>query len=175
MDKTLWQKAVAFHGHECPGLAIGCAVVSCFFDHFGQTISRDEEIVCITENDTCAVDAVQALLGCTFGKGNLICKPHYKMVFSFYLRKSGDSIRLYFDDSKIPSDLGRDERKNFILDSNPADLFKITPTEYQLPEYARVMGSIKCDICHENVRQDKLTEIDGKKLCLACLEKQGMN
>ena len=23
MDKAMWEKAVAFHGHECPGLALG--------------------------------------------------------------------------------------------------------------------------------------------------------
>ena len=23
MNRKLWDKAVAFHGHECPGLAIG--------------------------------------------------------------------------------------------------------------------------------------------------------
>ena len=47
-----------------------------------------EEVVCITENDACGVDAVQVITGCTMGKGNLIYRGTGKMVFSFFNRKT---------------------------------------------------------------------------------------
>ena len=34
--------------------------------------SADEDVVCIAENDACGVDAIQVLLGCSVGKGNLL-------------------------------------------------------------------------------------------------------
>lgn len=38
----------------------------------------DEEMVAIVENDSCAVDAIQVLTGCTLGKGNLIFRDYGK-------------------------------------------------------------------------------------------------
>jgi formylmethanofuran dehydrogenase subunit E len=60
MNKELWDKAVAFHGHECPGLAIGFKACEAAAEKIGIGVSDDEEIVCITENDACGVDAIQA-------------------------------------------------------------------------------------------------------------------
>ena len=64
--------AVQFHGHICPGLSIGYRVAVLAADHFKDR-SKDEELVAIAENRSCAVDAIQAINGCTCGKGNLIC------------------------------------------------------------------------------------------------------
>lgn len=90
LPREYWQRAVAFHGHECPGLAIGFKAVEGVIAEFGLDASQlpaiDEELVCITENDACCVDAIQSLLGCTFGKANLIPRLHGKMAFSFYVR-----------------------------------------------------------------------------------------
>ena len=61
----------------------------------------DEEIVCVTENDACCVDAIQVLLGCTYGKSNLIPYLRGKIAFSFYLRATGASVRLV-----LKNDLG---------------------------------------------------------------------
>ena len=67
-----FRKCVEFHGHMCPGLAIGYSAVKAAESLMKTTASEDEELVCLVENNSCAVDAVQVLLGCTFGKGNLI-------------------------------------------------------------------------------------------------------
>jgi formylmethanofuran dehydrogenase subunit E len=75
---------VKFHGHLCPGLAIGYRVAKYVQEHHPR--SEDEELVCIAENNSSSVDAVQELLGCTFGKGNPIYKDVGKQVFTFYSR-----------------------------------------------------------------------------------------
>ena len=51
-------------------------------------------MVCISENDACGVDAIQVLLGCSVGKGNLLFHMRGKQAFSFYNRKTGKSVRL---------------------------------------------------------------------------------
>ena len=59
---------VTFHGHSCPGLALGYRVSRRALKELGNR-SADEEVVAIVENNSCAVDAVQVMTGCTFGKG----------------------------------------------------------------------------------------------------------
>lgn len=50
MDKKeLWEKCVAFHGHECGGLTIGYKAALYAADLLELTFSSDEEVVCISE------------------------------------------------------------------------------------------------------------------------------
>ncbi len=56
--------------------------------------SSDEEIVTLTETDMCAVDAIQYLTGCTFGKGNLIHLDHGKNAYTFIRRSDGKAVRV---------------------------------------------------------------------------------
>lgn len=94
MNIDLWKKCVEFHGHECPGLAIGyrAAVAASEYLEIGK--SDDEDIVCITENDACGVDAVQRILSCTIGKGNLYTEEQAKLAFSFFDRNSGKKSKI---------------------------------------------------------------------------------
>lgn len=95
MDKkVLWEKAVAFHGHVCPGLTIGYRAALYAIDLLDLTFSDDEQVVCISENDACGCDAIQVILGCSIGKGNLLFHMTGKQAFSFYNRKTGKSVRL---------------------------------------------------------------------------------
>ena len=72
LEKVLWDKCVAFHGHECGGLTIGFKASVYAMELLKIDFSKDEEIVCVTENDACGVDAIQVILGCSVGKGNLL-------------------------------------------------------------------------------------------------------
>ena len=123
MNIDLWKKCVEFHGHECPGLAIGyrAAVAASEYLEIGK--SDDEDIVCITENDACGVDAVQRILSCTIGKGNLIYRGTGKMAFSFFDRNSGKKVRFCLKTFKEPMD--RDERQKYILDAPFEEIFSV--------------------------------------------------
>ena len=70
MKETLWERCVAFHGHSCPGLAIGFRAALEGMSALGLPLQpvQDEDLVCVSENDACGVDAVQVLTGCTLGK-----------------------------------------------------------------------------------------------------------
>ena len=96
MDKeSLYTKCVDFHGHSCGGLLIGFRAALCAMEQFGiSEPSPDEELVCIAENDACGIDAIQALLGCTAGKGNLILRLRGKQAFTLFDRRSGKSFRI---------------------------------------------------------------------------------
>jgi formylmethanofuran dehydrogenase subunit E len=66
--------AVRFHGHTCPGLTIGYRAAEAAIRELATERDVNEELVAIVENDSCSVDAIQAVTGCTLGKGNLIFK-----------------------------------------------------------------------------------------------------
>ena len=94
MEQALWERCTAFHGHICPGLAIGFRAALCAAQLLELDFSQDEQTVCIAENDACGVDAIQVVLGCSVGKGNLLFHLRGKQAFSFYHRPSGRSVRL---------------------------------------------------------------------------------
>src|SRR3990172_9068175 len=104
-----YKDIIAFHGHSCPGLALGFrAAIAALKNMDMKDISEDEELVAIVENDSCAVDAIQAITGCTFGKGNLIFRDYGKHVYTFYNRRTDEGIRVSEDyrgfegDSRFP-------------------------------------------------------------------------
>ena len=86
--------AIRFHGHVCPGLIIGYRVTKVAQSAFRIERSEDEELVAIVENDACSVDAIQVLLGCTLGKGNLIYRDYGKQVYTIVSRESNRAIRI---------------------------------------------------------------------------------
>ena len=94
VDIKPFSDVTAFHGHICPGSAIGYKAAEAAFNELKSDRSADEELVAIIENDSCAVDAVQVVTGCTFGKGNLIFMDHGKQVYTFITRDNEDAVRV---------------------------------------------------------------------------------
>jgi len=168
MNRELWEKCVEFHGHECPGLAIGFRAAEIAKEKMSLNFSQDEEIVCITENDACGVDAVQVITGCTMGKGNLILKDTGKMAFTFVNRENGDSIRLMLKyDEK---EMDREERQQYILKASAEDVFKVEQVNVELPERARIFTTVICEKCNERAPEHKIRLQGGKTVCLDCVD-----
>ena len=96
---------VLFHGHACPGLAFGFRVTQFALRELEIERSGDEELVAIVENNSCAVDAIQVMAGCTFGKGNLIFRDYGKQVYTFIRRADSVGVRLAIDWQPSPESL----------------------------------------------------------------------
>lgn len=170
MDKETWDRCVAFHGHECPGLAIGYRASEIAEDFFGRGLSpkSDEMIVCVTENDACGVDAVQMMTGCTIGKGNLIYRPTGKMAFSFFGRDDEKAIRVIL--KPTDSSESREERMRTILEAPVEEVFEVGTPHYGVPEQARLFNNEICEICGEAAPEHKMHIQDGKKVCPDCFK-----
>ncbi len=108
---------VSFHGHECPGLAVGYRMARAAMDELAPARSEDEELVAIVENNACGVDALQCVTGCTFGKGNLVFRDYGKQVYTLYSRARGEAVRVLFHGQGAPEGLGEDRaaRAKWIL------------------------------------------------------------
>lgn len=166
MNQELWDRCVEFHGHECPGLAIGFRASEIARDKMDVKFSRDEEIVCITENNACGVDAVQFITSCTIGKGNLIFKDTGKMAFTFISRIRGEGFRIML--KPINSEMERKDKQDYILQGPVNELFKIEEIDIELPEKARIFTTIICDSCGEGAAEHKIRLQGEKKVCLDC-------
>ncbi len=187
---------VKFHGHACPGLALGYRVSLRALREFARR-AEDEEVVAVVENDSCAVDAVQVMTGCTFGKGNLIFRDYGKQVYTFLGRRSGKGIRISVD-WRRPSETSRErsmwerymkgdrsakvarfvhdrkaKRIRSILEADEKELLTVTKGKKKLPPEAEIFPSVTCGRCGEKVAEPKLRVRDGKMLCIPCAEAAG--
>jgi len=168
-----YKEVVKFHGHSCPGLAMGFRMTQAAMDFLEIDRPKDEELVAIVENDACGVDAVQFISGCTFGKGNLIFKDFGKMVYTFYDRKFGRAVRILrkANTKKRLSDLSREQIIDKIIESPFEELFDIREVKIPQPEYSRLFETIICDECGETVVETKTHKFKDKILCKPCYEK----
>lgn len=166
MHETLWNKCVAFHGHQCPGLAIGYRASELAMERLGlRHAAADEELVCVTENDACGVDAVQVMTGCTLGKGNLLFHMTGKMAFSFYCRKSGKRVRMVL---RPTPDLDREAKQRYLLTAPPEEVFWYKDAPLPLPEPARRFAGVTCEVCGEGIPEHMARLQEGRLLCLDC-------
>lgn len=196
-----FEDAVEFHGHACPGLALGYKVALFALKALGER-AADEELVAIVENNSCAVDAVQLLTGCTFGKGNLIFRDYGKQVYTFVKRLSqnevaatGEGVRISIDwtspeetakekqmwDRYMKGDHSGEVLKavhnrkakkiNIILSAKDEDIFKVVKGKFDLPEEAKIYPGLRCAVCDEKVMEPRARVKDGKIVCIPCFEK----
>ncbi len=145
----------------------------------------------LVENDSCAVDAVQALLGCTFGKGNLIFRDWGKQVFTFIDRKTHRGVRVSFIGAmparqerhalKLKMDSGtateqdklrfeelKEQAVKTLISADPKEFFEIREVETGMPPLARIVTTRPCDSCGELTMTSKLKKKDGHMVCGEC-------
>ena len=174
------KRCVEFHGHLCPGLVVGYCAATLGMQRLAADRSKDEELIAIVENDSCAVDAVQVLSGCTFGKGNLFFLDYGKMVFTFAVRSTGKSVRLCYqplaptDIEGLPEDQRHSRQIEFMLAQPVERFFTIRQgTRSPLPEVARIHQNIPCDGCGEMVMASRIRTSGARKLCVPCANEAG--
>lgn len=166
--ESFWDELVAFHGHSCPGLALGCRLAYEAAQQMDiKERSRDEELVCIAETDACSVDAMQQLLGCTLGKGNLLLKLRGKQAFTFYKRGEAQGIRFIWTASKQGA-LSKQERIEHYLKGASEGLFRVQRVDIPAPVEALVSPSIPCCVCGEATAEPMMRFQNAQGYCLDC-------
>jgi len=174
------KRCVEFHGHLCPGVVIGYCAARLGMRELSARRAGDEELIAIVENDTCAVDAIQVLTGCTFGKGNLFFRDHGKMVFTFATRANGRSVRLCLRPAEppggddVPEDQRRARRIDLLLSRDPSEFFEVRRrAAARLPAPARIRESLPCESCGEMVMSTRLRTTGRRSVCIPCYESAG--
>jgi len=186
-------RAAYFHGHICPGLAMGVLASMAFLGK--NKPSEDEEIVAVVESKACGIDAVQVLTGCTFGKGNLVFLDHGKSVFTFYRRSENKGMRYALKNimpilekdgagelfAKVRSGNASDEEKisfqklwtarTITLLKMDIDIFRISDAIDDIPEKAQIYETLTCSSCKENLGAYWAVWVGDEALCIPCSKK----
>ncbi len=193
-----YERVVEFHGHSCIGSALGYRVALKAMEWLKANRSEDEEIVCIVENNSCAVDAIQAITGCTFGKGNLIFRDIGKRGYTFYNRNTGAGTRILenFRAKEMPgqselrkamfsgtaTNRQKEEYKemskatiNDILSAPDEEIIEMKPASVTLPERARLHETIVCSACGEKVMETRTVKTESGVYCADCVDRPVCN
>ena len=154
-----YEEIIRFHGHECPGLAIGYRMATAAMETLESFRAEDEELVAIVENDACGVDALQCVTGCTFGKGNLLYRDYGKHVYTIYSRSSRSGARVHFHGNEIPEGLSEDRNAltNWILSASNDSILSVTLTSIPEPVPAKIRESIPCAVCGESAMESRIS------------------
>jgi formylmethanofuran dehydrogenase subunit E len=196
LSKEKIDQTIEFHGHTCPGLAIGIRVSELAIEEL--KIDRSNSPVCLVETDMCGVDAIQFLTGCTYGKGNLIHKDYGKAGFTFFDRDMRKGFRAVFKDgfrsgndpsdeirklmTKMADEMATDQEKqrakdlratliDRIMNADLKDLFSVEEMRASPARPARILDSIQCQGCGEMVMESRIRRFDGQYLCIPCFMK----
>lgn len=162
------EETIIFHGHSCPGLAIGIRAAECALSTLTHT--PPASLICVTETDMCGVDGIQYLTGCTLGKGNLIHLDYGKMAFSFF-DTSGEvkGIRVLFHLPK--EELSKEDMITRIMTAELSELFSVAELDIRPPRAARVLTGLKCEECGETTMESRTRRFAGQTLCIPCFTK----
>jgi formylmethanofuran dehydrogenase subunit E len=190
------KRCVEFHGHICPGLVYGYLVAKEAMKLMNLTRAVDEEIVAVCENDSCAIDALQVMLGTVAGKGNLIIKDFGKNAYTVLSRSKLQAYRFarktryeykgraksLFDRLDAAIEAGtasEDDRRDLkrlkvddLLARSFEEIFTTTEVPFAEPLYAQLAPSEHCAICLEMTMAAKMVKLnDGRQACIPCSEK----
>jgi formylmethanofuran dehydrogenase subunit E len=187
------KRCVKFHGHICPGLIYGYRVAKEAMRLMDIGHSVDEEVVAICENDSCAVDALQVILGTVAGKGNLIINDFGKNAYTVLSRSKRQAYRFSrktrysykgiagrefkrLDEAVAmgkASDDDRRELKRLKIDDLLArpfkEIFTTRKVSFKEPLYAPLAPSEPCAVCGEMTMATKMVKLSGgRKVCMPC-------
>jgi formylmethanofuran dehydrogenase subunit E len=94
---VVYNRAVQFHGHSGPYLALGVAIGLAGLRRLGSTGYSGIEVICYCGSEppvSCFLDGVQVATGCTLGKGNLTVKDGRKLEAVFKTDESEIRLRV---------------------------------------------------------------------------------
>jgi formylmethanofuran dehydrogenase subunit E len=184
---------IAFHGHSCPGLAIGIRAAELALRELENP--RDTEIVAVVETDMCGVDALQFLLGTTMGKGNLIHRDYGKMAFSFFRRETGRGFRAMLNPEArggMDDEMAELMKKTGIGKASDAEklrlaelratlqdrfmtlpldeMFQVTKVDQGAPRPPKILQSLACEHCGEKTMESRTRRFAGATICIPCFQ-----
>ncbi|WP_432738515.1 FmdE family protein [Maridesulfovibrio sp. FT414] len=188
------EDVVKFHGHSCPGLAIGIRASELCLRKLGH--NADSPLVAVCETDMCGVDAIQFLTGCSAGKGNLIFRDHGKMAFTFFRRRDEKGFRALLrpgfmaeerkemsrlmalisenkasEEEKETCSVMRSKCESGYLEADLSELFIIGEPQTSIPRPAKILQSMTCEHCGEIHMESRSRRFAGETLCIPCFTK----
>ncbi|AWB26293.1 tRNA (N6-threonylcarbamoyladenosine(37)-N6)-methyltransferase TrmO [Halococcoides cellulosivorans] len=191
-------EAGGIHGHYCPYLALGVMAGVHAMRELGATSDGFEDLIAVTETNSCFADGVQVATGCTVGNNALVYRDLGKTAMTLVRRSAPDAgVRVHVKEREaiverdypeanalfervIADGEGTDaDRERLaerwaevafdLLDRPIGELCDIqTGVAVDLPDPAPIYEDAICAACGESVMAPKTVERDAERFCRAC-------
>lgn len=121
--KALYDEAAGFHGHRCPGLAMGVRAGYEALRALG--IAKNEhKLHCIAESSACYLDGIQMVAGITMGNHGIEVEDKGIAAFTFLDRDTGTKVHLCYRAS-LPKAWDKEAKINYILTASIEQVYEI--------------------------------------------------
>ncbi len=178
--QPLLEKSARDHSHLCPrqilGVRLGLAGLSALRFNEPPTGKR---LLIITETDGCFADGLSAATNCTVGHRTLRVEDYGKVAAVFVDVKTGYAVRVapVLDIRQRAYAYAPNEPRHYFAQMQayqvmPADEM-LTVSEVQLATSIESIISrpgmrVNCDVCGEEIMNEREVKQDGLTLCRAC-------
>jgi formylmethanofuran dehydrogenase subunit E len=150
-DIPKYEDVVLFHSHNCSTLALWYRMSLAAMNHLDCGRSDSGELISVINHDSCGLDAVQMITGCTFGNENLVLRSSSSDVLTLYDTASERGVRVVPSrvvdrERNMPSDpeLSEDDKVKQILDTPDEELLICTEVPVSPWDIARLQTHDKC-------------------------------
>lgn len=182
---------ISFHGHFCPGIAVGYRASLLAMTKLGLSGNISNTHVAVIENEVCGIDAVQMITGCTVGNDGLIIENQGKQAYSLISKKDGKGVRVLLTadlwnheepltlhrlvklgrastEEKARFFALREQRARELIAFTDEELFAVTPVTREIASGVRLFPTHSCSHCQEKVMEPYLKISHGQFLCPSC-------
>lgn len=178
--QTLFEISSRDHNHLCPRQILGVRLGLAGSAALGlEPPIKDKRLLVITETDGCFVDGVMAATGCAVGHRTLRVEDYGKTAATFVDTHTGRAVRVapVVDIRQRAYAYAPDELRHYFAQMQAyqvmpqAEMF--TFTEVQLTTSIEAIISrpglrVNCDVCGEEIMNEREVQREGLTLCRAC-------
>lgn len=179
LQQVLDQSA-ARHSHLCPRQVLGARIGLAGAAALNLDVPRtDKRLLIIIETDGCFADGIEAATGCTIGHRTLRVEDCGKIAATFVDVKTGQAVRVAprLDVRERAYTCAADEPRHYFAQLKAYqvlpdhELLTIQPVQLTTPIEAIVSRAgvrVNCEICGEEIINEREIVRDGLLLCRSC-------
>ena len=176
----LLKESAALHRHLCPRQVLGVRMGLLAAEVLGLDLPQtDKRLLTIIETDGCAADGISVATGCWVGRRTLRVEDYGKVAATFVDTQTGRAVRIAprSDIRQRAHDQAREahnkwEAQLLGYQRMPAEaLMTVVPVRLKVPVgqiVSRAGCKVVCDVCGEEVMNEREVLRDGSTLCRAC-------
>lgn len=179
LDEIL-EISAARHNHLCPRQVLGARIGLAGAQVLRLEIPRsDKRLIVILETDGCFADGIEAATGCTVGHRTLRVEDYGKIAATFVNNKTGQSVRISpaLDVRERANAYAAGEKRHYFTQLTAyqvmpdVELLSLQEVSLTSPVDA-LMGRpgmrVNCELCGEEIINERQVMQDGMILCRAC-------
>ncbi len=178
--QALLQRSAARHSHLCPRQVLGVRIGLAGAAALGLDVPRqDKRLLVILETDGCFADGVEVATGATVGHRTLRVEDLGKIAATFIDVKTGRAVRVAprLDVRQRALAYAPDERRHYFAQLKAyqimpdEEMLMLQDVELTTPVEAIVSRPVirtNCQICGEEIINEREVHRDGQVLCRTC-------